>query len=42
MDGCDTEADFKLFGKEFKADISHNAIKTYTEDGRELKITEWE
>lgn len=42
MDGCDTEADFKLFGKEFKADISHNAIKTYTEDGTELKITEWE
>ncbi len=42
MDGEDTKANLKLFGKEIKALATHNALKTYTEDGKELKITEWE
>jgi len=42
MNGIDTDATIKLFGKEIKTKVSHNEIKTFTADGKELNLIEWE
>ncbi len=32
----------KIFGNEINTKLSHNALKTLTESGRELNLLEWQ
>ncbi len=41
MNGRDARLQMKVFGKEISIEISHNAIKTLNEDGKEINIIEW-
>ena len=39
--GEDSRVKIKLFGKEIESCMSHNEIKTLTEQGEELNLIEW-
>lgn len=41
MNGEETDFAAKLFGKEIKTKLSHNELKTLTDSGKELSLTEW-
>lgn len=41
-DGKDTNVSIKLFGKTISTNISHNSLKTFDENGKELNFIEWE
>jgi len=40
IDGIEHNTQIMLFGKELSINVPHNAIKTVTEDGEELDLTE--
>ncbi len=42
MNSCDTSVSLKLFGNEIKSDVTHNEIKTFSDQGKELDLIEWE
>lgn len=41
MNGENTSVSVKLFDKIISTDISHNEVKTFTDDGAELNLIEW-
>lgn len=42
INGKDSALSFELFDKKIDAQIAHNAIKTFSESGKELNLIEWE
>ena len=40
INGKEISANIKLFGKDISITVPHNAIKTITEDGEEIDLTE--
>ena len=42
MNGKDTSAAIKLFGKEVKTALTHNQLKVLSDKGKELNLIEWE
>lgn len=41
-EGKDVSAEVRLFDKKISVTLSHNAVKTYSEDGKELNMLEWQ
>lgn len=41
MNGNKAEFSAKLFGREIKTELSHNQLKTLSENGKELNLIEW-
>ncbi len=42
MNGIDTEVTLQLFDKEIRTNVTHHALKTVHETGKELNLIEWE
>lgn len=41
-EGENSFADLKIFDKEIKTELSHNELKTFTDEGKEVNLIEWE
>ena len=42
MNHLDTSVSFRFFDKNIDTEITHNAIKTLHDNGKELNLMEWE